>query len=278
MSAGHISRAWEVFEALFNYPEGRTLADLTTLTQQPKAAVFRDLREFCSLGLVRQDESTQRYLLSYRIVGLSLRHLARTGVHDAAQPVLDRLARSVGELVRLAVVDGDSLVYVAWSQGRHSSLRYEPTNGDVAPLFCTATGHTFLASMPEDQAARLVSAQPPAVANAYGRNAPPTLAVVLKKVREAKARGYGLVVDSFMQGMTAVAAPVAGSEGPLVGIISIAVPTALCDAQQAGHLGREAMAAGVELADVYKLSRHFRQTGVVTPAATEKTKAIGSKR
>lgn len=263
MSVGHVSRAWEVIEALFNYPEGRTLGDLAAQTGQPKASVFRDLREYCALGLVRQDEPSQRYVLTHKVIGLALRHLAGTGVHDAAQPVLDRLARTVGELVRLAVMDGDTPVYVAWSQGRHSSLRYEPINGDVAPLFCTATGHAFLASLDDDRASRLLAAQPPLVADAFGRNAPRTLAATLRKVRETRSRGYGLVVDSFVEGMTAVAANVAGAfaDGSVVGVISIAVPTALCDARRAAELGTHAFAAAQELSGVYKLSKHFRPGG-----------------
>lgn len=267
MSGSHVSRAWQVIEALFNFPEGRTLGDLAGQMAQPKASVFRDLREYSALGLVRQDVPSQRYVLTHKLIGMALRHLARTGVHDAAQPVLDRLSRTVGELVRLAVMDGDMPVYVAWSQGRHSSLRYEPVNGDVAPLFCTATGHAFLATLDDERASRLLASQPELAPASFGRNAPRTLGATLRRVRETRTRGYGFVVDSFVEGMTAVAATVANPDEDklAVGVISIAVPSALCDARRAAKLGAHAVAAAHELADIYKLSKHFR-TGAMPSA------------
>ena len=48
---------------------------------------------------------------------------------DIAQPVIDRLADTTPELVRLAIVDGDRLTLVAKAQGAKSGLRYDPDMG-----------------------------------------------------------------------------------------------------------------------------------------------------
>ena len=65
---------------------------------------------------------------------------------DVAQPSLDRLAEESRELVRLAIVDGSELVFVAKAQGATRGLRYDPDMGLSVPLSCSAAGHAWLST------------------------------------------------------------------------------------------------------------------------------------
>lgn len=262
MSSSQVARAISVLQALFDYPEGRSLGEIAEHVQQPKAGVFRDLREWCAVGWVRQDDA-QRYLLTYQMIGASLRHLGRMGVHDSAQPVLERVARSVRELTRLAVVDGDALYYVAWAQGRTTPLRYEPINGDVAPLFCTATGQAYLSTLDAEQAETMLAKEWDSKFSGFGSKAPKTIAEALERVAAAKKRGFGLAIDSFSEGMTAVAAAITpNADAPAVAVLSIAVPTPLCNEERAHELGQAARAAAAEMVDVLAVSRYFGGSAV----------------
>ena len=49
-----------------------------------------------------------------------------------------------GELVRLAIVDGDRITWVAKSQGARKGLRYDPDMGTDARLSCAATGQASM--------------------------------------------------------------------------------------------------------------------------------------
>ena len=76
--------------------------------------------------------------------------IVATGIPDICQPLLDRLARECREFVRLAVVDGDSLVWVAHAQGavgrpRCTSLRCA---SNTVPLYATASGKAWLVDAP----------------------------------------------------------------------------------------------------------------------------------
>jgi len=82
-----------------------------------------------------------------------------SGIVDIAQPLLDRLAATSGELVRLSIVDGDRLTWVARAQGARRGLRYDPDMGMDATLSCTATGHAWLLTMTDEEALQRVARQ-----------------------------------------------------------------------------------------------------------------------
>jgi DNA-binding IclR family transcriptional regulator len=63
------------------------------------------------------------------------------GIVDIVQPSLESLAETCGELVRLAVADGDELIFVAKAQGFQK--RYDPDMGLSVPLSCSAAGHAL---------------------------------------------------------------------------------------------------------------------------------------
>ena len=55
------------------------------------------------------------------------------------------------------VVDGYSLVWVAHSQGASAGLMYQPSlTSNTVPVFATASGKAWLATLPSDQAMEIV--------------------------------------------------------------------------------------------------------------------------
>src|SRR5262249_2290828 len=126
---GILERTLAILEFLAVKPEGAPLATLADAIGIPRSAAHRLLAELMRCGYVRQTRSHGDYVLPTKLVSLGLSYLSRTGIVDVAQPLLDRLAEASGELVRLSVVDGDRLTWVARAQGARSGLRYDPDMG-----------------------------------------------------------------------------------------------------------------------------------------------------
>ena len=105
-------RILRVLEELANSPEGMTLSELTAVLGMPITAVHRLLGDLIEQDYVRKDERRGEFTLTMKLPSLGLRFLSAGGVVDIAQPILERLAVISGELVRLAIVDGEQLVYV----------------------------------------------------------------------------------------------------------------------------------------------------------------------
>ena len=105
--SGQLERSLNVLEYLVAHPEGSSLSALAAALNLPLSATHRLLTELMRLGYVRQDQSHGEYMLTIKLVAMGLSFLSASGITDVAQPLLDRLAADSGELVRLAVVDGD---------------------------------------------------------------------------------------------------------------------------------------------------------------------------
>ena len=78
------------------------------------------------MGYVRQLPQRGDYALTTKMASMGLSFLSKSGVVDVSQPIINRLAQATGELVRLAIVDGERLPLVAKAQGARSGLLYDP--------------------------------------------------------------------------------------------------------------------------------------------------------
>lgn len=258
MSAA-LERSFQVLERLAAAPEGCSLSSLSGQLGMPLSATHRVLTDLCRLGYVRQVEEQGVYTLTIKLVSLGLGFLSTSGVVDVAQPLLEDLAKVSGELVRLAVVDGDELVFVAKAQGATRGLRYDPDMGLSVQLSCSAAGHALLSTMSEEQALERVSRQGFGKPEDFGPRAPTTVKALLACLRAARKRGFSLIVEVFEPGMTAMGAPVLDSEGRAIGVVTIAGPMFRLTEQRMLELGPALMATAAEVARASRASTLFKR-------------------
>src|SRR5262245_15517835 len=115
--ASALERSLGILEYLAARPEGAALATIAEQLAIPRSACHRLLAELAGFGYVRQSRDRGDYALSIKLAALGLNFLSGSGIVDIAEPIIDRLADRSGELVRLAMVDGDKLTWVARAQG-----------------------------------------------------------------------------------------------------------------------------------------------------------------
>lgn len=248
--AGGVSRGLSVLEALVGRVDGVSLAEVAEATNLPKSATHRMLAELGEAGYVRQDGALGEYSLTLNFVSLGLRHLSHVGVVNLAKPLLAELAGEARALVRLSLVDGDNLIFVGRFQGATSGLRYDPDHGDVAHLVSSASGHAWLSQIPEERALAIVYAQGFGDAATHGPNCPRTVDELRARFAEVAVHGYAQVEDSFERGTSALAAPIKNSEDAVIGVVSIAGPTALLDSARRTELAPALLAVTGSLTDM----------------------------
>lgn len=267
-----LEKSLAIVELLVDYPEGLPVSAIAQATDQPASGVHRTLQELTRLGYVRQAQAHGDYALTIRMSAMGLGFLGRAGITDVAQPVLDRLAADCGELIRLSIIDGDDLIWVAVAQGGTRGLRYDPgqEQGVVVHLASAAGGLAWLSTMGDDEALTRVSRQGLIrEADNSGSRAPQTLTELLARLSEARERGYSIAVDSYLVGMAAMAVPIRYRGGDtVIGCLSIAGPTARLDpAWMADHAGMLKDAAA-ELGDAALGFRYFScNSGLLAKAA-----------
>jgi len=209
---------------LLQPPEGCSISFLAGELGLPLSATHRMLNELSDCGYVRQTRGYGEYTMTIKLVSLGLSYLGNSGVVDVAQPLLDELAQTSGELVRLAVVDGDELVFVARAQGATRGLRYDPDMGLSVALSCSAAGHALLSTLSDEQALERVARQGFGQPAQFGPKAPTTTKAVLAYVRTARKLGFSRISEVFAPGMASMAAPVTGADGVALGVVTIAGP------------------------------------------------------
>jgi DNA-binding IclR family transcriptional regulator len=257
MAGSQIERAFSLLESLTSDPRGLPMQTLAEQLDIPKSATHRMLGELIRLGYVRQNPENSRYHLSTKLVAMGFRYLASSGA-DIVQPILDRLAQETGELVRLGVIDGERQTWIAKSQGARSGLRYDPDMGRDAPLLYTASGHAWLASMSDAQALVLVEKQGIANREDFGPNAPASNAELLERLRIAREHGYAWVVESSAVGTSALAAVVRHPlAGHVIGVLSVAGPTARMPEERMHQLAPSLLGAAAELSGACPASELF---------------------
>jgi IclR family transcriptional regulator, acetate operon repressor len=255
--SGVLERTLGILEHLSAHSQGRPLAAIADELGLPRSAAHRLLSDLCRCGYVRQLRAQGDYVLTTKLVALGLHFLSDSGVIDIAQPLLDRLAETSGEFVRLGVIDNQQLTWVAKAQGARRGLRYDPEMGMEARLSCTASGHAWLLTLPEDKAIELVARQGIGSRDEFGPNAPRSVRELLTMLSAARKRGFSLTQETFVAGMTAMAAPVRRPGQPAVGVISIAGPAARFTEARMLALAPTLLAAADELAAVSGASLLF---------------------
>jgi DNA-binding IclR family transcriptional regulator len=243
-----LERSLNILELLAGHPEGLTLAGIAEDLHMPRSACHRLLAELARCGYVRQMRDHGEYALTTKLAALGLSFLSSSGIVDIAQPLIDRLATISGELVRLAVVDGDRLTFVAKAQGARSGLRYDPDMGIDVRLSCSAAGHAWLMTLSDEKAVEIVSKQGFGDPAHYGRNAPTTIKALTRILQDDRKRGFSIINEMYSPGMSAMAAPVRRKGAPTIGVITIAGPVVRLTEQRMRELGPELMAAATELA------------------------------
>ncbi|TCN50759.1 DNA-binding IclR family transcriptional regulator [Rhodococcus sp. SMB37] len=126
----------------FRDAEGLTLSELARRTGFPRSSAHRMLLQLVKVDLVRRNGTT--YHLGPKLVELGALAVAHDRVHRAALPAMYDLRRDTGLVAHLAVLEGDSLLYLEKIGGRWSTSLHTRT-GERRPAAETVEGAAALA-------------------------------------------------------------------------------------------------------------------------------------
>ena len=259
-----MEKSLAILEYLTSHPEGVPLGQIAEGLNQLRSGCHRTLHELIRFGYVRQLPKRGDYALTTKLASMGLSFLSKSGVVDIAQPVINRLAQLTEELVRLAIVDGERMTLVAKAQGARSGLLYDPDMGIDLNLSCSAAGHAWLMTLPEDVAISHVSRQGLGDRRRFGPNAPATLKALTRMLRAHRQRGYSLMEQTYAGGMNSMAAPVRRRGEVTTGIVIVAGPAARLTAGRMIDFGGALLAAAEELAAAGNASPLLKSANVGT--------------
>lgn len=218
----NIERAMGLLEALVRHPSGKTVGELSIQLNHPKSAVSRILATLEAEGYVARDQYSGRFRIALKLLALAYRHAESLGVEDISMPLLRSFADDTGELVQLALVDGEEMRYVVKAEGA-SRIRTVSLMGTKAVLHASAAGKVWLASLAWQQALRLV------LNDGLDALTPHTITTVDSLAQEldgVRRNGYALNICEHTPELNSVAVPVKSQrmKGAVMGAVVLTGP------------------------------------------------------
>jgi DNA-binding IclR family transcriptional regulator len=129
-----IDKALEICETLSRAPRGLSLRELARTLELPPPTLHRTLAVLRRRGYVRQDEDTQRYGLTLKMLDLSFQLLGRSELRLHAYPVLREYVLRTGARTFLAIPAQDEVTYI-WAAGR-DEVAMRTVYGREMPAHC----------------------------------------------------------------------------------------------------------------------------------------------
>ncbi|MDP3415470.1 SMP-30/gluconolactonase/LRE family protein [Falsiroseomonas sp.] len=158
-----------------------------------------------------------------------------------AAPELERLARLAGETARLAVLDGDGVLYVDQRDAEQEAVRLVNRVGARALPHASACGKAMLAQLPAAERRLLLDRLMPLAAP--GPRSITELPALERELALVAARGYALSLEEAAAGVNAVAAAVLDRRARPLGTICLVGPAFRLGEARLHALGREVMEA-----------------------------------
>ncbi len=213
-----IRRAFAVLGALADGPLGVT--DVAARAGVPKSTAARLLGTLVVEGVVEQADGQSRYRLGPQIATLATGAQSTRGLMALARPQLTDLAASTGEVAGLSIPDGLLVHYIDQVDSPHP-VGVRDWTGTRLPMHAVSSGIVMLAHMAPVEVERLLT-EP---LEAFTSRTVTDPAALRERIRRAQVDGFAWTREEFAEGITSVAAAVAGEGGEVVAAIHVHGPS-----------------------------------------------------
>jgi IclR family pca regulon transcriptional regulator len=170
---------------------------------------LRLIRTLEEAGYIRQDATTKRYRLSWKMLQLQDVTSSVLDYADLARPHLQDLAAALGEATGMAVLDGTEVRHaIRVSSNRIISANIPP--GALFPAHATAMGKVLLADL-EVGVVRDLAARHPFVR--FTETTVTSVDELLVELRDVSRQGYAVSDAEWEPWLRSIAAPVRARDG-----------------------------------------------------------------
>ncbi len=214
-----LARGLEVIRVFTRRKPKMTLSEVAQATDMTRATVRRFLLTLLREGYVETDG--KHFSLRPKVLELGFSVLSSMDIWEVAQPVMNELSARLQESCFAAILDGDSVIYVA----RANSNRLVSVGiniGSRVPAHCVSTGRVLLASLSEDALHDYLDKAP------LTKFTPNTVTSKVKLrglIEETRRQGWSLVDQELEIGLRSISVPVRDGMGGVVAALNVCCPS-----------------------------------------------------
>jgi IclR family pca regulon transcriptional regulator len=211
-----LARGLAVVQAFSQAGQQLTVSSISQQTGISRAAVRRCLYTLSKLGFAGSYDQKQ-YFLRPKVLALGHAYFSSNPLAKVAQPVLERVSRTLAESCSVATLQDLEVFYIARAAvSRIMSIDLHV--GTRLPAYCTSMGRVLLANLPEEQL-RAYFAQA-TLARKTDRTV--TSIAKLKAILELVRRsGYAIVDQELEIGLRSLAVPIRNARGEAIASMNV---------------------------------------------------------
>lgn len=214
-----LARGLEVIKVFTRYTPKMTLSEIAQATGMTRATVRRFLLTLAHEGYV--DISGRHFSLRPKILELGFSALSSMDLWDVVQPVINDLSQKLHESCFAAVLDGESVIYVARATPNRR-VNVGISIGSRIPAHCVSTGRVLLAALPEEDLHRYVET---ITLTRFTPNTTMSKVQLRSALDEVRRQGWSIVDQEMEVGLRSLSVPVRDGSDQIVAALNVCCPS-----------------------------------------------------
>jgi IclR family KDG regulon transcriptional repressor len=230
-------RGLKILESIAGGNTSLSVRELAQHMNLPRSVVHRLILTLEDEGYLKKNTIHAGYTLGTKLWSLGSAAIQNLEIRDVARGYLENLAVKTNELVALAVLDGDEVVYIDKIDSSQTIRAYIPIGGR-APAYCISTGKAILAYRSGEEVSKIVSSM-----KRFTNKTVVNGDTLKRHLAEIRRRGYSVNSGEWHEDVAGVASPIQNREGNVTVAIGVTVPIHRLTKETIDQLGRLTIAA-----------------------------------
>ncbi len=214
-----LARGLEVIRVFSRYKPRMTLSEVAEATGMTRATVRRFLLTLVREGYVESDG--KYFNLRAKVLELGFSALSSMDIWEVAQPVMNDLAERLQESCFAAVLDHESVIYVARANSNRR-VSVGISIGSRVPAHCVSTGRVLLASLPDDKLHQYLEEM---TLTKFTPNTITSKVQLRSVLEEVRLQGWSIVDQELEVGLRSLSVPIRDGQKQIVAALNVCCPS-----------------------------------------------------
>ena len=211
-------RTVDILKLVSKNPDGITLDGICEKLELPKTSAYDIVTTLAEMGMVNVTRGQkQTYTIGLTAYRIGINYTNNLDFIGIIEPELKAFAKSIGKTVFFGVRADHEVVYISKAEPENPIIT-TATVGTKNPVYCTSLGKAILAYSDEETRRQVMARIK------FRRKTDQTILTQQDLEREldaVKEKGYALDAREMEEHMECAGAPVFGSDGSVMGAISV---------------------------------------------------------
>jgi IclR family transcriptional regulator, KDG regulon repressor len=231
-----LERALQILNAFTGEKRELALSQISEMLSLPRATVLRLCSTLVKYGFLRQESESKLYSLGLRLFELGSIVFNSFSLRKTASRHLTELQLRLGKTIFLGVIDNDELLYIDKREDSRNPIRFTSEMGKRRPPYWGMLGPLLMAYLPDNEVERLLERHPLKVTSKKSITRKEDFLEWLCQIRD---QGYAIDMETAIDGISGVAAPIRDAAGSVIASIGAAFISSSVDSKDLKKIVKE---------------------------------------